>query len=104
MLSGGAEGGAGARYFWSVRKLWRLFCQYQAGDLKAAVAKAHEHRLFDVNRIETILLQDAAQKLSAAPGFRGARLSGQPAVPAGSRDPGAGPEGLYSRSRRRRRR
>jgi len=52
----------GPRYFWSVRKLWRLFCQYQAEDLKAAVAKAHEHRLFDVNRIETILLQDAAQK------------------------------------------
>jgi len=52
----------GPRYFWSVRKLWRLFCQYQAEDLKAAVVKAHEHRLFDVNRIETILLQDAAQK------------------------------------------
>jgi transposase len=52
----------GPRYFWSVRKLWRLFCQYRAEDLKAAVAKAHEHRLFDVNRIETILLQDVAQK------------------------------------------
>lgn len=52
----------GPRYFWSVRKLWRLYCQYQAVDLKAAVAKAHEHRLFDVNRIETILLQDVAQR------------------------------------------
>ena len=52
----------GPRYFWSVRKLWRLYCQYRAEDLKAAVAKAHEHRLFDVNRIETILLQDVAQK------------------------------------------
>ena len=29
--------------------------------LKAAVAKALGHRLFDVNRIETILLQDIAQ-------------------------------------------
>jgi len=52
----------GARYFWSVRKLWRLFCQYRAEDLNAAVAKALGHRLFDVNRIETILLQDIAQK------------------------------------------
>lgn len=52
----------GPRYFWSVRKLWRLYCQYQAEDIKAAVAKAHEHRLFDVNRIETILLQDVAQR------------------------------------------
>ncbi len=51
----------GPRYFWSVRKLWRLLCQYRADDLKTAVAKAHEHRLFDVNRIETILLQDFAQ-------------------------------------------
>jgi len=52
----------GPRYFWSLRKLWRLLCQYRAEDLKAAVAKAHEHRLFDVNRIETILLQDVAQR------------------------------------------
>jgi transposase len=52
----------GPRYFWSVRKLWRLLCQYRAEDLKAAVAKALEHRLFDINRIETILLQDIAQK------------------------------------------
>ena len=52
----------GPRYFWSVRKLWRLYCQYRDEDLKAAVVKAHEHRLFDVNRIETILLQDVAQK------------------------------------------
>lgn len=52
----------GPRYFWSVRKIWRLLCQYRAEDLKAAVARAHEHRLFDVNRIETILLQELAQK------------------------------------------
>jgi len=52
----------GPRYFWSVRKLWRLLCQYQAEDLKAAVAKAVEHRLFDVERVETILLQDLAQR------------------------------------------
>ena len=52
----------GPRYFWSVRKLWRLLCQYQAEDFKAAVAKAQAHRLFDVARIETILLQDLAQR------------------------------------------
>ena len=52
----------GPRYFWSVRKLWRLLCQYPAEDLKAAVGKAHEHRLFDVERVETILLQDLAQR------------------------------------------
>jgi hypothetical protein len=52
----------GPRYFWSVRKLWRLLCQYQAEDLKAAVAKAQTHRLFDVARVETILLQDLAQR------------------------------------------
>lgn len=52
----------GPRYFWSVRKLWRLLCQYKTEDLLAAAAKAREHRLFDVNRIETILLQDIAQK------------------------------------------
>ncbi len=28
----------------------------------AAVAKALEHRLFDINRLETVLLQDIAQK------------------------------------------
>ncbi|MEK7383174.1 MAG: IS21 family transposase [Elusimicrobiota bacterium] len=52
----------GARYIWSVRKLHRLLCQYKAEDLTAAVAKAAEHRLFDVARIETILLQDIAAR------------------------------------------
>ena len=52
----------GPRYVWSVRKLFRLLCQYRAEDLAAAVAKAAEHRLFDVNRIETILLQDIATR------------------------------------------
>lgn len=52
----------GPRYYWSVRKLWRLLCQYRAEDLKTAVAKALEHRLFDINRLETVLLQDIAQK------------------------------------------
>ena len=51
----------GPRYIWSVRKLWRLRCQYHDADLLAAVARAHEHGLFDVNRVETILLQNIAQ-------------------------------------------
>ncbi len=52
----------GPRYIWSVRKLHRLLCQYKTEDLAAAVAKAAEHRLFDVARIETILLQDIATR------------------------------------------
>ena len=51
----------GARYFWSVRKLWRLLCQHRDGDLLAAVIRAHEYKMFDVNRIETILLHGVAQ-------------------------------------------
>lgn len=51
----------GPRYIWSVRRLWRLRCQHQDADLLAAVARAHQHRLFDVNRVETILLQNIAQ-------------------------------------------
>jgi transposase len=52
----------GPRYALSVRKLYRLLCQYKAQDLMAAVAKAKEHRLFDINRVESILLQDIAQR------------------------------------------
>lgn len=69
----------GPRYFWSVRKLWRLLCQYQADDLKAAVAKAQEHRLFDVERLETILLQDLAQRDYQLPlGFASADVETNP--------------------------
>jgi hypothetical protein len=50
----------GPRYFWSARKLWRLRCQYHDADLMVAVARAHEHRLFDVHQIETILPQTIA--------------------------------------------
>jgi len=59
---GALKASRGPRYWCSVRKLWRLLCQYKTEDLLQAVAKAHEHRLFDVNRIETIVLQDIAQK------------------------------------------
>jgi transposase len=52
----------GSRYVWSVKKLYRLLCQYDAQSLERAVAKAAEHRLFDVRRIETILLQDIAER------------------------------------------
>ena len=52
----------GPRYIWSVRKLCRLLCQYKTEDVSAAVAKAHEHRLFDIQRVETILLQDIASR------------------------------------------
>lgn len=52
----------GVRYIWSVRKLHRLLCQYKTEDLAVAVARAAEHRLFDVARVETILLQDIATR------------------------------------------
>lgn len=52
----------GPRYFWSVRKLWRLLCQYKSDDLLCAVSRAHKYRLFDINRVEIILLQDIAEK------------------------------------------
>jgi hypothetical protein len=52
----------GSRYVWSVKKLYRLLCQYDAATLERAVAKAAAHRLFDVRRIETILLQDIAER------------------------------------------
>lgn len=52
----------GSRYVWSVKKLYRLLCQYDAPAFERAVARAAEHRLFDVRRIETILLQDIAER------------------------------------------
>ena len=52
----------GPRYIWSIRKLCRLLCQYKTEDVEAAVAKAHEHRLFDIQRVETMLLQDIASR------------------------------------------
>lgn len=52
----------GARYFWGVRRLWQLVCRYKSEEFIAAVARARDHRLFDVNRIETILLQGIARE------------------------------------------
>ena len=52
----------GSRYVWSVKKLYRLLCQYDAQTLERAVQRAAEHRLFDVRRIETIVLQDIAER------------------------------------------
>jgi len=51
----------GPRYFWSVRKLWRLLCQYRDTDVVAAVSRAMEHRIFDIRRVETMLLQTIAE-------------------------------------------
>jgi predicted transcriptional regulator len=52
----------GSCYVWSVKKLYRLLCQYDPQTLERAVAKAAEHHLFDVRRIETILLHDIAER------------------------------------------
>lgn len=69
----------GPRYFWSVRKLWRLLCQYRDADLLAAVTRAHEHGMFDVNRIEAVLLQNVAQSDYQLPlGFEAADFEDLP--------------------------
>ena len=52
----------GPRYTWSVRKLYAILCQHKAEDLVAAIRRAAEHRLFDVNRIEAIVLENAARE------------------------------------------
>lgn len=52
----------GPRYVWSVKKLYELLGQYRAEDITRVVAKATLHRISDVRRVETILLQDIAQR------------------------------------------
>jgi transposase len=52
----------GPRYNWSLRKLFELMCQYDSNDLLAAVETAARHRLFDVRRVETVLLQNLAER------------------------------------------
>jgi transposase len=52
----------GARYFWSVRRLYALLCQHRAEDFLRAVTRASEHGLYDVRRIEGILLGDLARE------------------------------------------
>jgi hypothetical protein len=52
----------GHRYVWSLKKLHALLCQYKSEDLLAAVAIAAQHGLFDVGRIERILLQNLARQ------------------------------------------
>lgn len=52
----------GPRYSWSLKKLYRLLCQYKGEDLLSAVGKAAEHGLYDINRLETILLREIAAR------------------------------------------
>ena len=78
----------GPRYFWSVRKLWRLLCQYREEDLRAAVGRAYEYRIFDINRVEKILLQDIAQKDFQLPlGFEAQDMSDDPQYRQGAATP-----------------
>jgi hypothetical protein len=51
-----------SRYVFSVKLLYRYSCHYKTSDLLYAVALAAQYRLFDVKRIETILLQQIAQR------------------------------------------
>ena len=52
----------GHRYVWSLRKLYALLCQHRTEDLLRAVARASECGLFDVGRIEAIILGELAQQ------------------------------------------
>ena len=52
----------GRAYRWSLKILHRLLGHYSAQDLVAALAKALEHSLWDVRRIEGILLQQLGRE------------------------------------------
>lgn len=52
----------GGRYVWSLRKLYGLLCQHRTDDFLRAVARASEHGLFDVRRIESVLLGELARQ------------------------------------------
>lgn len=52
----------GHRYGWGVKKLYAILCQYKTEDLLRAVELAAEHGLYDVARIEGILLQNLARQ------------------------------------------
>jgi transposase len=52
----------GSRYRGAIRKLYHLICQYRPEDVARAVERALRHRLFDIARVEKILLQDLAER------------------------------------------
>jgi hypothetical protein len=52
----------GSHYAWSLRKLYALLCQHRTEDFLRAVAKAGEHGLFDVRRVEAIVLSELARQ------------------------------------------
>jgi len=52
----------GHRYVWSLRKLYALLCQHKTEDLLRAVERAAEHGLYDVGRIEAIILGEMARQ------------------------------------------
>jgi hypothetical protein len=78
----------GVRYAWCVRRLWRLLCQYRDTDLMAAVVRAREHRLFDIHRVETILLQTIAdQDFQLPAGFEAGHCDENPEYQRGAVTP-----------------
>lgn len=52
----------GHRYIYSVKQLYRLYCEYQQQDLITAVRRALKYRLRDVGRLEGIILKQIAKK------------------------------------------
>jgi len=52
----------GTRYRGAIRKLYRLVCQYHPEAVHTAIERALQYRLFDIDRVETILLQHLAER------------------------------------------
>ena len=52
----------GSHYAWSLRRLYGLLCQHRTEDFLKAVVKAGEHGLFDVRRVEAVLLANLAHQ------------------------------------------
>jgi hypothetical protein len=47
---------------WFIAEFYRFFCQYKAYDLLKAAATAAQERIFDVRRLEALLLETVARE------------------------------------------
>jgi len=52
----------GPRYVWSLRKLYTLLCRHKAEDVIKAVERALECGLFDVGRLEAVILSEIGRQ------------------------------------------
>lgn len=84
----------GRRFTNQLRKLYDLCHEYQVAEVESVVARAIEYDLFDVTRLEGILLQEYGARLFGfrKPGTRGGSTSGAVSQPRPSlpREPATG--------------